>query len=115
MLIKKEQTETYIIREVQNLDPLRVYVTNFKPGHGKIVIECVGRAWSASWPAMSGETVQQFFVRAPIDYLFDNLMVTFADEDREVYITRIINAVKKAFRNELEAAKGENQTKISDG
>lgn len=105
MDVKKEQTETYIITDIQSLDPVRVYVTNFKPGHGKIVIECVGRAWSTSWTAMSGEPLQKFFVRAPEDYLFDNLC-TFADEEREGYITRIIKAVQEAFRVELETGDG---------
>lgn len=61
-----------------DLDPISVYLENFGDSRGKIIIECWGRAWSAYWPAMSGRSVEQFFVDAGVPYL-----IGYLDADAE--------------------------------
>lgn len=73
MQIEIKQLQTLRITNVEGLDPLTVTLENFEPGKGKITLECWGEAWSASWNAMSGDTVEAFFCRADDDYLAKNL------------------------------------------
>jgi hypothetical protein len=69
MKFKKSKTETYIITDIDGLDPITVYVTNYKPGQGKLVIECFGTSWANYWPAMGDCTLQDFVLKASNDYL----------------------------------------------
>jgi len=55
------------------LDPLTVILDNFEPGRGKIIIECFGESWSASWAAMGKRTIAQFFCNCDEHYLAKNL------------------------------------------
>ncbi|MGQ5522663.1 hypothetical protein ACUHMQ_05300 [Chitinimonas sp. PSY-7] len=69
------------------LDPITVYIENYKPGQGKITIECSGDAWSSSWGAMGGNrNLEQFFLGCGCHYLARNLKVgiqdTINDDDR---------------------------------
>lgn len=49
MKITKQQTETYVLTDLDRLDPVTVYVTNYSIGKGKIVIDCFGDAWTSYW------------------------------------------------------------------
>ncbi len=73
MKIELKKVDTLRITEVRGLDPITVMLENFEPGKGKITIECFGESWSASWGAMSGDTVQQFVCRTDDHYLAKNL------------------------------------------
>ena len=70
----KKQTETYVLTEIEKLDAVTVYVTNYDAGKGKIVIECFGDAWAHYWGAMGGRTVQEFVLGADNDYLLNKLL-----------------------------------------
>lgn len=61
------------ITEVENLDPITVIVEDFSPGKGKIVIECWGRSWAATWTAMGNRTISQFFTETNNSYLVNCL------------------------------------------
>lgn len=69
MKIEKKQTETYVITGFGDLDAVTVYVTNYKPGQGKLVIECYGEAWAHYWGAMGDRTLQEFVLKAENEYL----------------------------------------------
>lgn len=73
--MKLEATTVTMIRisELRNLDPIRVSLDNIEPGKGRITIECYGEAWSSWWGAMSGLSVEEFFVGCDNDYLIQNL------------------------------------------
>lgn len=83
-------TETKVlsieITEVERLDPIRVMAENYVPGKGRITITCFGKAWTSFWPAMGGDTVQQFLIRVSNDYLIGCLspmMRSEVDDDNE--------------------------------
>ena len=69
MNIEKRQTETYVITGFGDLDAVTVYVTNYKPGQGKLVIECYGESWAHFWGAMGERTLQKFVLQAENEYL----------------------------------------------
>ncbi|MEW8120047.1 MAG: hypothetical protein AB2792_23040 [Candidatus Thiodiazotropha sp.] len=74
MTVNKRQTETYVLTELDRIDPVTVYVTNYQPGQGKVVIECYGEAWTAYWGAMGDNTLQQFFVTCDNDYILNKML-----------------------------------------
>ena len=73
MKIKISNPTKYTLTELDGLDPISIIVENFEPGKGKIIIECYGQAWSNYWGAMSGKTIQEFFLTASNDYLVEKL------------------------------------------
>lgn len=74
MTTEKRQTETYVLTGLDRLDPVTVYVTNYKPGQGKIVIECFGEAWTAYWGGMGDNTLQQFFLTCDNAYILGKML-----------------------------------------
>lgn len=66
-------------------DPITVYITDYRPGCGKIVIECYRDSWVARWSAMSGQTVSQFFCGCDEHYLAGNLASGLYSEQRIDY------------------------------
>jgi len=74
MKTEKNQTETYVLTDLDRLDPVTVYVTNYAPGKGKMVIECYCSSWAAYWGGMSGLTVQKFLLTCENDYLLGKLL-----------------------------------------
>jgi hypothetical protein len=84
------------------LDPVLVILQDFGGGAGRIVLECYGEAWSSYWGAMGAQTVQQFFMASSVDYLVNALWprngsAPSRKKHREDYLTRIVEAVRKAF------------------
>lgn len=73
MEIKKRKTDTYILTNLDDLDPVTVYVTNYETGKGKLVIESFGEAWANYWVAMGERTLQEFVMKASNDYLLRKL------------------------------------------
>lgn len=74
MITTKQHTETYILTDLDRLDPVTVYVTNYNPGQGKIVIECYGESWANYWGGMSGQKLQKFFIGCNNDYILHKLL-----------------------------------------
>lgn len=74
MEIQKTQTETYVLKDLEKLDAVTVYVTNYKRGAGKIVIECFGKSWANTWMAMGDRTIQEFFASSSNDYILNKLI-----------------------------------------
>lgn len=149
MKTEKSQTETYLLTDIDRLDPVTAYVANYQNGRGKIVIQCFDSAWTHYWPAMGERSLQEFFISADNAYLlgkflketmqtdFDQINDTahmrgfdfYVTSDVEVaeiseqmsecfgpdwrmdvprcnsheyeYVGRILNALKAAFREEI--------------
>jgi hypothetical protein len=74
MKTEKRNTETYVLTDLDRLDPVTVYVTNYEIGKGKIVIECFGKAWSCYWPGMGDRNLQQFFFGCENDYILSKML-----------------------------------------
>ena len=79
--IQQRMTETYVISGAKNLDPVTVYVTNYAPGKGKLVIECDCEAWAYYWGAMGDRNLQQFVLQANNHYLAGKLSRTHHQTD----------------------------------
>lgn len=73
MKITTSQVTALVLSELDNLDPITVYLENPEPGRGTITIRCWDACWSASWPSMSGRRVEEFFVTRDDHYLAKNL------------------------------------------
>lgn len=74
------------ITELERLDPVCVMVENFALGVGSITITNFGDAWNSSWRAMSGRTVEQFFIDCGNDYLIGSLapqLESMIDDDND--------------------------------
>jgi len=108
--IEAAQVSMLTITDAPNLDPIRVVTENYKPGQGRIVIQCWDRAWAAAWMGMSGRTIEQFFIACDWDYLFSNLtnglhgLRQDAKKRDKEYVRRIIEAVQTAFRAQASKA-----------
>ncbi|ARV17507.1 hypothetical protein AEP_00547 [Curvibacter sp. AEP1-3] len=101
MRITAKPAEMLVIDDLPRLDPIRVVLENFEPGKGRIIIVCYDAAWVAYWGAMSGKSVQDFFVRSDAGYLASNLMSASTlsrAKNHETYLVRIVAAVQEALR-----------------
>jgi hypothetical protein len=125
MKITETTTRTLIISEVERLDTITVMITQMNESAGKIIIECYGKSWSAFWGAMGNRSIEEFFVSCDNPYLIKNLsneQSTIIDPDWEwdgngdyepkyienhaySYLERICDAVKDAFKLNMETAK----------
>lgn len=79
------------------LDPITVFWRNWEAGRGDVTITCYGMAWTAYFGGMSGDTIQQFFKRAGVDYLVTKLMDARHHKTARFhtsYLTNIVSAIK---------------------
>ncbi|OXX31818.1 hypothetical protein B9J90_18170 [Vibrio sp. V09_P4A23P171] len=49
------------ITQVEDLDPIDVYLEDLEPHQGKITINCWERSWTAFWPGMGFRLISEFF------------------------------------------------------
>lgn len=105
MQVEISQSFKMRITELDRLDPVEVLVDDYEPGKGKITITCYGKAWTASWFAMSGQTISQFFRRCGNDYLIGYLSPQLEqqiDGDNDDNITFVKREIIKLLRaNEI--------------
>ncbi|MFM1346602.1 hypothetical protein WFP14_08535 [Yersinia proxima] len=105
MQVEISQSFKMRITELERLDPVEVLVDDYDPGKGKITITCYGKAWTASWFAMSGQTISQFFRRCGNDYLIGYLSPQLEqqiDGDNDDNITFVKREIIKLLRtNEI--------------
>lgn len=76
MQITESTVRKLNISQLENLDPISVYLEDFGPGRGKITITCFDASWTNYWGAM-GENydIARFFSKASEDYLANKLTV----------------------------------------
>lgn len=105
MEIEISQSIKMRLSGLECLDPIEVLVDNYEPGKGKITITCYGKAWTASWFAMSGQTISQFFRRCGNDYLIGYLspqlekQIDGDNDDNIIFVKREI--IKLLRTNEI--------------
>jgi hypothetical protein len=69
MKVTVVQVQKLTIREVEDLDPVNVFIEDYGPGRGKTTIECRGEAWSYYWNALGEHIMAQFLLTCDADYL----------------------------------------------
>lgn len=109
MKVTETKVQSFEITEVERLDPIRVMAENYEPGRGRITITCYGKAWTSFWPAMGGDTVQQFFIRVSNGYLIGNFapqMQSEVDDDNDANVEFVKREICKLRRaGEIDHAK----------
>ncbi len=63
-IIQTKMVEKLTISQT-GLDPIGVFVEDFKPGQAKVTIEIFGEAWTYYWGSMGPHTLQEFFTDVP--------------------------------------------------
>ena len=58
MKVEKIDVLSFVLTDLERLDPVRVMIENYEPGKGRITIICYGKAWTAAWFAMGGDDVR---------------------------------------------------------
>lgn len=105
--VEKIDVLAFTITGAKRLDPVRVMIENYEPGKGRITITCYGRAWTAAWFAMGGDTVQDFIKRVSNEYLIGCLaprLESTVDDDNEENLTFVKSQIIKLRREqEIEA------------
>jgi len=99
MKIEKLKTDTMIINEAENLDPITVFFIPNGEGAGRIIIQCYGQAWTAYW-GNTGCTLKQFISEANYDYIAEKLDHPSTDEGW-YYLCRIVKAIQEALKLEI--------------
>ena len=103
MKVTTSTIKQLLIENAPSLDPIRVMLENYNLGQGRITVTCYGRAWTAAWFAMGNETIEQFIASSGTDYILGNMVSHMTPglkankKHEEVYLTRIIDAVKVAI------------------
>ncbi|MYM61617.1 hypothetical protein GTG28_20665 [Vibrio sp. OCN044] len=73
MKIAQSKVTKLYLTELDDLDPITVYLEDIEPRKGKITIECWGKSWSSYWGGMGSRTISQFFIGCNVSYLVNNL------------------------------------------
>jgi len=115
MEIEKTTIEKLRITGIKNLDPVTIFLENFKSGEGEITIKCYGEGWSAYWGGMGDRTIEKFFCDVNNDYIIGKLdgglsRIIYENYDDEKgtpnykyqYLSKIVDAVKDALQMAIE-------------
>lgn len=100
--VEKTDVLSFIISGVERLDPVRVMIENYEPGRGRITVTCSGKAWTGSWFAMGGDSVQEFIKRVSNGYLigyFDPGMESTVDDDNDANLAFVKTEIIKLRRD----------------
>lgn len=78
-----------LIKDVDGLDPITVYIENYALGQGKLTIVIYGESYSAHWNAMGNNTLEQFVLKSDNHYLSKNLasLAKLSEPDYDGFIT----------------------------
>lgn len=93
------KTEAFTIFDAPKLDPITVVLQDMGTGHGRMMVECFGSAWSAYWGAMGNRTIREFLTACGSDYVVSRM----TPSDRrvrkfeEAYLRRIVEATLEAL------------------
>ncbi len=98
-----ENTETvkvFTIFDAPKLDPITVVLQDLGPGHGRLIVECWGSAWSAYWGGMGNLTLAEFVTDSHPEYIATKLESTTHRQTKanSAYLMRITEAVHSALR-----------------
>lgn len=93
--IPVEQSQGYIVRDVNILEPVTIILFDHAPGKGMVVVECYGDAWSAYFGAMPDNCLREFLARVDSDYLAGRMTSHMHKQRKgqQAYVRRIATAV----------------------
>lgn len=106
MRIEAQRSDAFTIYGAPGLDPITVVTQDITFGHGRVLVECYGAAWSAYWSAIGvprdQPNVRGFVASMSADYLVDKLWPTTQRRTKrgEQYLHRIAEAVIEALKTE---------------
>lgn len=79
MKIESSTVAKLTLSELDALDPVTVFLEDYEPRQGKIIIECYGQSWSSYWGGMGDRTIAEFFCSCDEHYLAKNLSSVSSD------------------------------------
>lgn len=70
MKVETSTVTKLFITDVEQLDPITVFLEDLEPCKGKITVSCWGKSWTAFWGGMwDGLSVGQFFCQLNASYI----------------------------------------------
>lgn len=102
-----QQLRVYRIEAI-GIDPVTVYVEQFRPGAARMVVQCYARAWTGFWGSHGPEApLESFVASSAAEYIADGLvwgtngqMLKRLEKDNHAYVTRIVRAIQAEFRKQ---------------
>lgn len=101
MRVEAIKVEALTIFDAPTLDPVTVILQDVARNHGRLIIECYGKAWSAYWGAMGERSLREFVCGCHADYIANRLIEGgFKHRSKkDQYVLRIVVAVQEALRS----------------
>ncbi|CAK1778224.1 conserved hypothetical protein [Vibrio crassostreae] len=106
------------ITEVENIDPIEVYLEDLEPHKGQITLNCWGNSWTAFWGGMGSRLITEFFRDCNPYEPIKNPCFIYRDEFEELdfegfdvperltneyrYLSKIIETVQTAICKQLD-------------
>jgi hypothetical protein len=94
----------------EGLDPITVYVEQFRPGASRMTVQCYAQAWTVYWGSHGDCPLEEFVCSSSAEHIADGLtwgngglILKRREKDHHAYVVRIARAIKAKFR-EMEAA-----------
>lgn len=92
------------------LDPITVYVDEFRPGASRMTVQCYAQAWTAYWGSHGHNPLEEFVISCNAGYIADGLkwgnnglMLKRMEKLQYQYLVRIVQAIQECFRQALKA------------
>lgn len=63
MKIQRTLVSKILVSDIENLDPVAIYLEDLSDEHGKLTVTCFGESWSHSWGAMGEDVKIREFLR----------------------------------------------------
>lgn len=81
------------ISDVPGLDPVRAYIDDIEPGHGRLTVECWGSSWSTYFGGLpEGSDLSDFVISHDSHYIANRMMVSGESDyevDSDAYIAKL--------------------------
>lgn len=101
MEVKTTYATCTSITGIKGLDEIRVYLEDFGPGQGSVIINCYDKVWRAYFGAMGCDNkIKDFICGASVDYLCLKLINEYDTSDLK-YLERIVTIIKDVFKPSL--------------
>lgn len=94
-------TPVVLCIKADGLDPITLVLVDYRPGEGKVIVECYSEAWAHYWGGMGDKTVAQFIALLDASYLTGKLLL--GKSDKRGYVRRIAQAVIDAMKEHVQS------------
>jgi hypothetical protein len=89
MKISTSTVTKIVINDIQGLDPISLYLEDYAPGAGKVIITCWSDSWSYYWGHMGEKNnLAKFLCKCSNDYLTSKLLNGRSDEEPDLEATQ---------------------------